>query len=228
MDSGTQCAVMTRERNDTGQYVETVGLEDVIDVFDSVEGPAITSSDVADALNCTTEAARQKLTRLYDRGVIDKRKSGRTVIYWQPQEGHETPVTPPEPIDGLPPAEDDRREREANEAEQMAAVGDGADADEPPTLVEELRSHLEENDLPPKTPHGRNVVVDIFELLRERGTMKTAEIQEAVYPDYTDHWSTPRTMWNATDRYLEEIPGIEKAGYGEWTYAGDDVARTTL
>ncbi|ELY66733.1 hypothetical protein [Natronococcus jeotgali] len=74
---------MTRERDDTGQYVETVGLEDVLQVFDDVRGPVVTSSDVADALDCTTEAARQKLTRLYDRGVVDKRKPGRTVVYWR-------------------------------------------------------------------------------------------------------------------------------------------------
>jgi hypothetical protein len=42
----------------------------------------VTSSDVADALDCTTEAARQKLTRLYDRGEVDKRKTGRTTVWW--------------------------------------------------------------------------------------------------------------------------------------------------
>ena len=83
MSAEKQAIGMTRERDDTGQYVETVGLEDVLHVFDDVRGPVITSSDVADALDCTTEAARQKLTRLYNRGVVDKRKTGRTVVYWR-------------------------------------------------------------------------------------------------------------------------------------------------
>jgi hypothetical protein len=74
---------MARERDESGQYVETVGPDDVLDVFDHVRGPAITSSDVADALNCTTEAARQKLTRLHEEGKVNKRKSGRTVLYWR-------------------------------------------------------------------------------------------------------------------------------------------------
>jgi predicted ArsR family transcriptional regulator len=73
---------MTRERDDTGQYVETVGPEAVLDVLDAVDGPAITSSDVADHLECTTEAARQKLQRLVDDGTLARRKTGRTVIYW--------------------------------------------------------------------------------------------------------------------------------------------------
>jgi hypothetical protein len=35
-------------------------------------------------------------------------------------------------------------------------------------------------------------------------------------------------MWNAVDRYLKDIPGIAKGGYGEWTYAGDDAVREAL
>lgn len=74
---------MGRERDESGQYVETVGPDKVLDVFQQVQGPVVTSSDVANALDCTTEAARQKLTKLYEEGVLDKRKTGRTVVYWR-------------------------------------------------------------------------------------------------------------------------------------------------
>jgi hypothetical protein len=43
-----------------------------------------------------------------------------------------------------------------------------------------------------------------------------------VYANYEDNWSDGRTMWNAIDRHLEKIPGVQKGGYGEWEYAGDD------
>lgn len=85
-----------RERSDSGTFVETVSLEDVLGVFDDVRGPVITSSDVADQLDCTTEAARQKLTRLYDRGEVDKRKTGRVVVWWH------TGGTPPTPSEHAP------------------------------------------------------------------------------------------------------------------------------
>ena len=85
-----------RERSDSGTFVETVGLDDVVGVFDEVRGPVITSSDVAEHLDCTTEAARQKLTRLYDRGEVDKRKTGRTVVWWH------TGGTPPTPSERAP------------------------------------------------------------------------------------------------------------------------------
>jgi hypothetical protein len=71
-----------RERTDAGTFAEKGTLDDVRGVFDEVRGPVITSSDVADALNCTTEAARQKLQQLYDAGEVDRRKTGRTMVYW--------------------------------------------------------------------------------------------------------------------------------------------------
>lgn len=74
---------MARERDETGRYVESATLEDVLALFDEIEGPAITSSDVAERFDITTEAARQKLTRLVDRGDLGSRKSGRTTLYWQ-------------------------------------------------------------------------------------------------------------------------------------------------
>jgi len=74
---------MTRERDDSGQYVETVSPDAVLDVFDHVAGPVITSGDVADALGCTTEAARQKLLQLHKDGKLGKRKAGRTLVYWR-------------------------------------------------------------------------------------------------------------------------------------------------
>jgi len=73
----------SRERGESGHYVETVTQERVLDVFDDIKGPVITSSDVADSLNCTTEAARRKLKALYEEGVLDRRKTGRTLIYWR-------------------------------------------------------------------------------------------------------------------------------------------------
>lgn len=74
---------MARERDESGQYVESATPEDVLDVFDEVRGPVITSSDVADRFDITTESARQKLKRLVDRGDLEQRKAGRTTIYWR-------------------------------------------------------------------------------------------------------------------------------------------------
>ncbi|MFY4815019.1 hypothetical protein ACOJIV_20340 [Haloarcula sp. AONF1] len=74
---------MARERNDSGRYVETVALDDVLDTFDAVEGPVITSTDVSEHLECTTEAARQKLKSLVEDGTLARRRTGRSFVYWK-------------------------------------------------------------------------------------------------------------------------------------------------
>lgn len=73
---------MSREREDSGRYAETVTPEDVLGVFGRVEGPVVTSGDVADALDCSRETARRKLQRLEARGRIASRKTAGRVVWW--------------------------------------------------------------------------------------------------------------------------------------------------
>jgi hypothetical protein len=83
-----------RERDDaTGLYAEKAPLDAVREVFDRVRGPVVTSSDVAEHLDCTTETARRKLKELYEQGAVDKRTTGRTTVWWFT--GGE-PITPDE------------------------------------------------------------------------------------------------------------------------------------
>jgi hypothetical protein len=67
---------MDRERNEDGQYVETL-----IDVFRAVyEGPHImTTKEVADNLNCSREAARQ---RLLEDERIKRKEVANGVVWW--------------------------------------------------------------------------------------------------------------------------------------------------
>jgi hypothetical protein len=75
-----------RARTANGQFAETVDPVDVLTVFDAVEGPVVTTTDVADVVGLTTEGARSKLNRLVDGGKLRRRKTGRTVVYWKAQE----------------------------------------------------------------------------------------------------------------------------------------------
>jgi hypothetical protein len=207
-----------RERSDAGTFVETVTLGDVRDVFDEVRGPVITSSDVADALGCTTEAARQKLRRLVDRGELDRRKTGRTVVYWRA-------------------FDEGRRERPTDTARSDPDEESGEDADSidgrsrPESdgdLADAVREYLDANDIPPKTPHGRDAVIDVFRYLREHGTAKTGAVKSALASKHVDHYSNEKAMWESVRRYLEDIPGVDKPGRGAYEYAGDDTVREAL
>ncbi len=73
---------MSREREDTGRYIETVTLEEVLGVFETVKGPVVTSGDVAEALECSRETARRKLRALEEQGRVASRKTAGMVVWW--------------------------------------------------------------------------------------------------------------------------------------------------
>ena len=67
---------MDRERNEDGQYVETL-----INVFQAVyDGPHVmTTKEVADNLDCSREAARQ---RLLENERIERKEVANGVVWW--------------------------------------------------------------------------------------------------------------------------------------------------
>jgi response regulator of citrate/malate metabolism len=73
---------MGRERDESGQYTEQVTLDSVLDVFDRVEIPVLTASEVADKLDCSRPSAYNKLEALVERGELHKKKVGaRAAVY---------------------------------------------------------------------------------------------------------------------------------------------------
>ena len=79
-----------RERDENGRFADSVTGEDVLAVFEAVDGPVVTSTDVADVLGLSTESARQHLNELVGEGPLRRRKTGRTIVYWVA----ETPAEP--------------------------------------------------------------------------------------------------------------------------------------
>lgn len=70
------------EREETGRFAETVTPEDVLGVFETVEGPVVTSGDVAEVLDCSPETARRKLGTLEGQGRVASRKTAGRVVWW--------------------------------------------------------------------------------------------------------------------------------------------------
>ncbi|MFB6219914.1 MAG: hypothetical protein ABEH90_00625 [Halolamina sp.] len=81
----------SRPRDDSGQYAPEVTAEGVLGVFEAVEGPTITTTDVANTLGCSRDVARNRLAELHERGLVDRRKSGRIVLWWRIDDS-ETPA----------------------------------------------------------------------------------------------------------------------------------------
>ena len=84
---------MGRKRSDGGEYVEAFDLRTVLGVFDQVDGPIVTSGDVAETLDCSRETARRKLAELHDRGDVERRTTAGRVVWWLAADRE--PRTPP-------------------------------------------------------------------------------------------------------------------------------------
>ena len=89
---------MSRQRDDRRQYTEQVSLEDVLGVFDTVEGPVVTSGDVAAATGCSGDTARRKLETLYQQDRLGRRKTAGRVVYWKRDGADLNPVDAEDPI----------------------------------------------------------------------------------------------------------------------------------
>ncbi|MGQ3327631.1 helix-turn-helix domain-containing protein [Halorubrum sp. FL23] len=73
---------MNKERDDSGQYTEQITLDSVMSVFDRVEVPVLTASEVAEELDCSRPSAYNKLENLVEQGDLYKKKVGaRAVVY---------------------------------------------------------------------------------------------------------------------------------------------------
>ena len=105
---------VSRERTDSGQYAETVTIDRVRQVFETVDGPTITTADIATELGVTAEAARRKLNELHGRGMLGKRKTAGRNLYWLQAAGEVTDVTSDDPIWGTDPIASDETVSEAD------------------------------------------------------------------------------------------------------------------
>lgn len=89
---------MGQNRDEHGQFSEEVTLSDVLGVFERVEGPVVTTGDVAAATGCSDDSARRKLEQLHDQGRVGRRKTAGRVVYWLLDAANPNPVNPDDPF----------------------------------------------------------------------------------------------------------------------------------
>ena len=89
---------MSRNRDERGQYTETVSLSEVLEVFDPVAGPVVTSDDIASATGCSRDTARRKVETLHEQGRVGRRKTAGRFVYWLLDTADPNPVDPADPI----------------------------------------------------------------------------------------------------------------------------------
>jgi predicted ArsR family transcriptional regulator len=80
---------------ETGRNGGSTTDEDVLDVFETMEPPAATTSDVANILGVSTDVARRHLNTLHTEGVVRRRDTGAVLLWWRPRGD----VERPDPVD---------------------------------------------------------------------------------------------------------------------------------
>lgn len=226
------------ESTDKGGRKPRVTDADLLDVFRETADPVLSTAEVSDALPIKRRGTLNRLRALEDAGELDSKQiGGRNTVWWVIDESDESrPESDPTGSVGGSPETTLDAESDELDTEETPTVDEGLPdekvrketARDPGALAEDVRSYLEANDIPPKTEHGRDAVIDVFRYLREHGTAQTGAIKEALAPDHADRYSSEKAMWESVRRYLEDVPGVEKAGYGEYGYAGDESVRETL
>ncbi|MFC7059895.1 hypothetical protein [Halovenus salina] len=49
-----------------------------------------------------------------------------------------------------------------------------------------------------------------------------------MYERHSEEYTDANSVWQSVQRDFDDVPGVEKAGHGEWVYAGDETAREEL
>lgn len=84
----------------------------------------------------------------------------------------------------------------------------------------------------PTTVHGKEMMRDLLQQLREKQIVTTAELREPWFEEWGDAYSDSKdpkkSLWDSITRHLKEAPGVEDPGTGHWRYAGDDELREEL
>jgi hypothetical protein len=185
---------MPREHGESGEFVETTTLDDVLNVLDAVEGPVVLSADVADHLGVSRETARRKLNALHDREELARRKVARRVVYWRPEEPDaEAEASAPGrdttegTVDTGPHTAGDSRALTDDESEPDA-IGEALDGWEPDTEAAPRRARTQ-------TRRAAEWLRDVGEYRRKE------EFQDALADDAT---LSKRVWW---DRHVR--PGLK-------------------
>lgn len=61
---------------------QQVSDNQILREFEEAEAPYLTASELADRLDMTRQGIHDRLVDLYERGELERKKSGRTVGWW--------------------------------------------------------------------------------------------------------------------------------------------------
>lgn len=64
----------------------TESQKQVLELFQDIDEPVLTASEIADEFGITQQAAYSRLKRLHEDGLIDRKEVGARAVAWWPVE----------------------------------------------------------------------------------------------------------------------------------------------
>jgi transcription initiation factor IIE alpha subunit len=69
-------------RNEGGRFGEKVTEQDILKVFDAVEEPFLTTTEIAEELPVSKDAVYRRLEQMREKDVVGKKKTGARSVGW--------------------------------------------------------------------------------------------------------------------------------------------------
>lgn len=74
--------VEDRERNESGEYTETVSTQDVLEAVEN-GGHVVTAGELTDVLDTSRDTVLRRLRTLHENGEVERKEVGaRAVVWW--------------------------------------------------------------------------------------------------------------------------------------------------
>ena len=124
---------MPQEHDSEGNYGAQFTVNDVLEVFESIDEAVVITSDIANELGCSKQTARRRLNDLHDAGRINKRTFGQQTVWWQ---------MPPETAEERPGR---RLRRISQEIPESIVVGDIAYTDSKTHVLSDAQAETVES-----------------------------------------------------------------------------------
>lgn len=71
-----------RPRRDDGTFEKAVDSQEILKVFDRVDEPVLTATEIADELDTTAVTITRHLKEMKEDGLVDSKRTGARAVAW--------------------------------------------------------------------------------------------------------------------------------------------------
>jgi predicted transcriptional regulator len=81
-DNALLSRMSNRQRDEGGRFREEIQTQDILKAFDAADAPFLTAGELADAVGVANSTINQRLNRMHEAGLVDRKKTGARSVGW--------------------------------------------------------------------------------------------------------------------------------------------------